>query len=36
MGDKEEDEGSKFDYDAAKNAYAQKLMNIKSGVMLEV
>jgi hypothetical protein len=33
MGGKEEDEDEVFDYDAAKNAYAQKLMNIKAGVM---
>jgi hypothetical protein len=33
MGDQEEDEGSKFDYLAAKNAYADELRRIKSGAM---
>jgi len=33
MGGKEEDEDEKFDYDAAKNAYAQEMMRIKAGAM---
>jgi hypothetical protein len=31
-GPKEEDEGDKFDYDAAKNKYASEIMNIKRNV----
>ena len=33
MGGEEEDDDPKFDYDAAKNAYAQELMRIKAGSM---
>ena len=33
MGGKEEDEGDKFDYMGAKNAYRDELMRIKAGSM---
>ena len=33
MGGKEEDQDKPFDYDAAKNAYMNEIMNIKRGVM---
>ena len=33
MGGGDDDEDESFDYDAAKNAYAQELMRIKSGAM---
>ena len=33
MGGEEEDEDSKFDYDAAKNAYRDEMMRIKAGSM---